>query len=282
MRPRSIVTSLALSLLFLQAAFAQNAAPALKAYDAEGLKFDYPADWTLVDKSTPEVQHLLLTKPDSMLLIVIVSPREFLTERRQFALLHSSVYRNYFSAMEDTLKTKNKDPEREYFCTDVKGHSVGSTRIKGLYKDDASTGEIYSFGFFRRYLGLVYFKSDKEAAAGDPVMNDLIKSINLYPENGLPDLTLAKDYIEGGVLNGIALYLPKPFYPSEAKGATGMIKVKVKINEKGDVVEAATSDGNGHLRTVAEWAARRAKFSPTTICNGGIKVRGVITYNFVR
>ena len=109
--------------------------------------------------------------------------------------------------------------------------------------------------------------------------------------------------VNGGVLNGKAVSLPKPEYPAEAKkdNAEGSISVAITIDEEGNVDSAkaleflvnmkvdetgtgGTADAKpAHpaLREAAEKAAMGAKFAPTQLNGQPVKVRGVITYNFV-
>ncbi len=89
--------------------------------------------------------------------------------------------------------------------------------------------------------------------------------------------------ISGGVLNGKALSLPAPEYPSIARSAkaSGTVTVKVTIDEYGNVAEANAVSGHPLLRAAAEAAAREAKFSPTLLMGEPMKVVGVLTYNFV-
>jgi TonB family protein len=93
----------------------------------------------------------------------------------------------------------------------------------------------------------------------------------------------ANKTIEGGVINGKALSLPAPPYPLIAKmgHAQGTIAVQVLIDEEGNVIAARAVSGHPLLEAVAVAAARRAKFSPTTLSGKPVKVSGVITYNFV-
>jgi periplasmic protein TonB len=86
------------------------------------------------------------------------------------------------------------------------------------------------------------------------------------------------------VVNGKALSLPKPEYPKEAsvRKISGKVFIEVLIDEKGDVVEAQAICGAIRmLAHVAENAAKKAKFSPTSLSGVPVKVTGIITYNFV-
>ncbi|MGD9561492.1 MAG: TonB family protein [Pyrinomonadaceae bacterium] len=109
--------------------------------------------------------------------------------------------------------------------------------------------------------------------------------------------------INGGVLNGKAIKLPKPVYSEEAKaaGMEGMVRVNVLIDELGNVISAEvfggglgrvtrSTDGktenvemepvNPLLADAARQAALAAKFSPTVLSGVPVKVKGTIVYNF--
>ena len=90
--------------------------------------------------------------------------------------------------------------------------------------------------------------------------------------------------ISGGVLNGRAINLPKPIYPPAARsvGASGTVVVEVTIGEGGEVIEARAVSGPPLLQQAAVEAARRAKFSPTTLSGRPVKVAGTISYRFSR
>ncbi len=90
--------------------------------------------------------------------------------------------------------------------------------------------------------------------------------------------------ISGGVLNGKALFLPQPNYPTEARSAnaTGAVTVQVIVDEFGNVINAEVASGHPLLRQVALSAALQAKFSPTTLMGEPVRVAGVLIYNFTR
>jgi TonB family protein len=89
--------------------------------------------------------------------------------------------------------------------------------------------------------------------------------------------------ISGGVLNSKALYLPKPNYPPAAKAvrASGPVTVEALIDENGNVISATALTGHPLLRASAVEAARKTKFAPTLLSGNPVKVKGVITFNFV-
>lgn len=87
-----------------------------------------------------------------------------------------------------------------------------------------------------------------------------------------------------GIVNGIAVELPKPKYPPAAiaLNLSDVVQVQVTIDETGNVIAARVVKGNPIFRAAAEEAARRSKFSPTRSEGVPVKVTGLIIYNFVR
>ena len=89
--------------------------------------------------------------------------------------------------------------------------------------------------------------------------------------------------ISGGILNGRAVKLPKPKFPKAAResGASGVVVVKVVIDEEGKVISAKATYGHPDLREVCGEATSRAEFTPTKLAGRPVKVSGSIQYNFV-
>ncbi len=107
----------------------------------------------------------------------------------------------------------------------------------------------------------------------------------LRPEkNDKPEKPGEKGPINGGVLNGKALFLPKPDYPAEAKaaGAHGTVSVQVVVDEYGNVMSAKALNGHPSLQQACVNAALAARFSQTTLMGEPVKVSGILTYNFVQ
>ncbi len=95
--------------------------------------------------------------------------------------------------------------------------------------------------------------------------------------NKQPD---GKKPINGGNLNGKAIYLPQPEV-SEGE-ATGVVLVQILIDEQGSVIEAKAVSGPQHLQAAAVNAARLARFSPTMLMGEAVKVAGTLSYNFTK
>jgi TonB family protein len=95
--------------------------------------------------------------------------------------------------------------------------------------------------------------------------------------------TPTQNTISGGVLNGKAFKKPQPEYPGMAVAARaqGVVAVQITVDEEGYVIAARAVSGHPLLQQAAVKAARQARFTPTRLEGRPVKVRGVITYNFV-
>lgn len=126
------------------------------------------------------------------------------------------------------------------------------------------------------YLGLLYArgKGDDETVAR---INKVIISVGAALSAKNPQV------VQGGILNGKAVYKPAPHYPPEARAAReqGPVSVRIVVDETGKVVEAeGDASAPFHIRHAAEQAALRARFTPTLLSGVPVKVAGRITYNF--
>jgi TonB family protein len=88
--------------------------------------------------------------------------------------------------------------------------------------------------------------------------------------------------VDGGLLNGKAVDLPKATYSEEAKRvkARGRVTVRVLVDENGKVVSALALNGPAVLRQAAEEAARKAVFNPFVENGITVRVSGTLTYDF--
>jgi len=86
------------------------------------------------------------------------------------------------------------------------------------------------------------------------------------------------------IINGKALSLGRPLYPQGARDRqlSGTVYVLVEIDETGKVISARDMcQGPPYLSESAVDAAFKSRFTPTKLSGMPVKVKGVITYNFV-
>lgn len=85
------------------------------------------------------------------------------------------------------------------------------------------------------------------------------------------------------ILNGQASYLERAEFPRAAKAvrASGIVYVRIIINEKGEIESAQAVSGHPLLRAAAVKAAEKAKFDSTATAEKTMKTNGLLIYNFV-
>lgn len=129
------------------------------------------------------------------------------------------------------------------------------------------------------YLGLLYAEEGGKDSELTTRLNKLFVAIASGASPG------GARVVEGGIINGKALFKPQPEYPPAAitLRAQGTVRVKITVDETGKVIEAKAFDNSPHpaLSRVSEEAALRARFSPTLLSGVPVKVNGSITYNYV-
>ena len=266
--------------LFCLPALAQDST---KTFDAKGLKFNYPADWTLTDKSKGDKQHLFLSKDQVSALIEISSERDRIESIEKFRETQTDVEQDYWKTLTKSLNTtKEQNAASEFFCFDLNGRNVIGKRLVGSYKNEPGKGEYFSFVLGSRLLTLFYLRSDKDSAASDLVWQALIRSISLEGSNnntGVPFFDAG--FIHEGNINSRAEVLIRPKYPPEAGAArvSGSVLVEIVINEKGELLSSKAISGPPMLHATSEYAVRRSKFKPTT-CGTPLKIKGTIAYLF--
>ncbi len=108
------------------------------------------------------------------------------------------------------------------------------------------------------------------------------KEVRTAEGPALKSITPPEGAIYGGILNDIAVDLPKPEYPDAAKAEklSGTVTVEVVVNEKGVVVASSVVSGPFPLWSAAGTAARQAKFDPPLKDGNPVKVAGVLTFDF--
>jgi TonB family protein len=141
----------------------------------------------------------------------------------------------------------------------------------------------------RAQYHVVILSSDEPDAVTNHVWinaidGSVVKTEREIPRRQNPEyLRERRSEIQGGVLNGKAISLPRPEYPDVARQARaqGEVTVEITIDETGHVIEAHAVSGHPLLQSASVAAARQAVFSPTLLQGQPVKVAGALVYNFV-
>ncbi|HMM79142.1 MAG TPA: energy transducer TonB [Pyrinomonadaceae bacterium] len=143
--------------------------------------------------------------------------------------------------------------------------SPGMTALNDYVRNRAETATIDSGG--KSHLWLEFKFVDPRPAKSKPEEKKLTgpKTVN------------------AGVVNGKAVHLVQPRFPSEQGiRSGGKVEIKVFIDENGTVRSAEILSGNPILANQSRAAACLSKFSPTLLKGEPVKVSGVIKYSFLQ
>lgn len=259
-------------------ASAQSHAVNAKHFQKDDLSFDYPGTWAVADVSSGETQFFVVSAEDKTTQIAIIMQYD------QGVSCASEIRSKRFTSdLVERVAGQIESP-RPVKST-VHSITIGSKgtpaiEIHGVKNGKPITAYIVGTIIKRWFVNLVYLKpTDDETSA--PAWT-LVRS-NLQIADPLPMAKpKSEQYVNGGVLNGKAIKLAQPGYPSEARSAkvSGVVVIEVEIDETGTVTLACARSGPPLLRDVSIDAARKSRFSPTTLNGKPVKVAGVIQYQF--
>ncbi|HEV7893984.1 MAG TPA: energy transducer TonB [Pyrinomonadaceae bacterium] len=280
--------SLLLSLLILLtcASAAKTTQDAAGRYSKDGLSFDYPAGWTLADKSGDAAQQLVLFLQGSSARVQVVAHRQPLQSREQVSAARESITIPYVKGLARQFGLGEAPDWKDAQCLTVGKRLATGLHFSGRLDGEPGAADVFTVVLGQRLVHLVYTRADKDDARGSEAWKGVTGSLSVEPpQNPSPAGAQldAQDAVWGGILTGKARKMPPPELSASAKlsGTRGSVVVEVFVDERGDVLSARSLAGHPTLRPAAEAAARRAKFTPTIFCGSPVKVTGTITYNFM-
>jgi TonB family protein len=253
-------------------------------YSKDGLAFDHPAGWALADTSNTELQRVVLTRAGASNIIMVFAQRELITAAAQLYASRNGVTMPYVTNIAHKLGLDGPPPPSEAQCVSVGGRNAVGFRMGGILEGEPTTAEVYTVVLGQRLLHLVHVRADKDEAAGAATWKTLLDTLRVEgPAEPSPEADRIAQIVAGGVLNGRAVKKPAPEYPPIARGAraSGTVVVQIVVDEKGEVASAQAVSGHTLLHAPSVEAARKAKFTPTTLCGSPVKVSGIVTYNYV-
>lgn len=270
--------------VFSLSAYAQSGGPELKNFAADGISFDYPAEYSVTDESTAQTQQLILTRKGSSVQLTIVAARGLVLSKELQAAIENST-EPLIKQVATKLTDGKKPPERTSIKTQVGPKEAEGVRLRSAGRS-TTTGEVIWLRLGLRLISMAFVRSDIDDPAGSQLWQTVRSSLKIEaPLIGAmkAEAEPTGKPITGGVLNGKALVLPQPAYPSLARAAhaSGAVLVQVLIDEHGNVTAAKAVEGHPLLQAVSVAAARQAKFTPTALEGEPVRVAGVIVYNFV-
>lgn len=125
-------------------------------------------------------------------------------------------------------------------------------------------------------------KSDKavNVPSAPVAVKEAPKKADTEPAKSEPETS--NEPIEVGSLIAFATRQSPPIYPPAARSTrtTGMVRVELTIDEKGDVAEVQNASGPAMLQSAAKDAVRRWKFKPFVRDGQPVRAVGYVSFNF--
>ena len=243
------------------------------------ISFHFPGRWKATDNSTDRSTHITVGPDDGVTQISVITQTAIECDFR------AAIDQITDGLIENTTKTIHAFSQQTSTVKTLVGKTeVEGSQLRGRIKNAPVTAEVYSFRQGLRFVSLIYIRKDMDAR-GQAAWEAIRSTLKVSPVVLLGTTTEGlNEPADGRTLNGRALHLGRPVYPSIARQAhaSGTVPVQVTIDENGDVIAAAALEGHPLLRASAVAAARKSKFSPTLLCGEAVRVTGVIKYNFVK
>jgi TonB family protein len=263
-----------------------------------GIAFDYPADWKVTDQSADRGNTILLASSGKTQSITVLTDDIPLKGSCDFDQGSAQVRSSWLETTKATIQAAKEMPGKP-ITTHLSDGEIEGTQISGRINGHAVTAEIYSVRRSLIVVGLIYvhFENDHSSEpAWDLLRRTLVISpgsimvvgVATKPQSSAPEASGNSESRDGertagSVVNGRAVHLVQPQYPTVARRAhaSGTVEVQVIIDEAGDVIAAHAISGHPLLQAAGVAAARASKFSATKLCGEAVRVTGVIQYNFV-
>jgi hypothetical protein len=144
-----------------------------------GVAFQYPATWTVSDKSTTESQHLVLElKGTAAQIMVLVERTPSTKPGERTAMLHA---RNtaFADLMTKELEKVGATVQRSEVTTDVGGATAEGIRLRAAPGNQPGSVEVYSFVLGGRIVMLTFLRADTEATAAEPAWTAMRSSLRV-------------------------------------------------------------------------------------------------------
>lgn len=240
-------------------------------------EFKIPSDWKLNDRSTEQIYQLNIVPDEGKALIIVSVYRKKISYETEFYDLKNQISK----PRQGKIAQRFSGFTEKANCIELGSRTMPGDELSGSYDNVPTTSGSYSFVVNGRFVHLLYLREDKTAGHTDQGWKTVLQSFSVSGD-AKKDLNMF-DGESGESLNGTAIRLPRPLHPldrSEYDLPTTVV-VRIWIDTNGDVVKAKAISGRRNFHSVSEAAAKKAKFSPKTVCGKLVEFSGTVTYRFV-
>jgi len=176
---RLIRTSICLTALLLLAAGVS--AQDTKHFAKDGLSFDYPNGWTIVDDSNPDAQQLKLARSDSDAMIQFFVHRGKVNSPEKMAQAKTKIIDPYVNFTEKQFVQMGAKPERKAATTEIGGAAAEGIRISAVLGKESGEAGIFWGTVGERLVVLTFFGPDKARQKATPAWDTVRNSLKIEP-----------------------------------------------------------------------------------------------------
>lgn len=172
---RAIVCIFAFALLMVVGVAAQTN----KHFTKDGLTFDYPDGWTIVDESNTDAQQLTLGRADSEAMIKFFVHRGKVNTPDKLAQAKAKIIEPYLSYTEKQFVGMGAKPERVAATTQIAGTEAEGVRITAILDREPGEAGIYWVTVGERLVVLTLFGPDKAIKKATPAWDTVRNSLKI-------------------------------------------------------------------------------------------------------
>ncbi|HEX5703647.1 MAG TPA: hypothetical protein VFX97_10650 [Pyrinomonadaceae bacterium] len=173
---RAIVCVFAFALVMAVGVAAQNN----KHFTKDGLSFDYPNGWTIVDESNSDAQQLTLSPgDDSGAMIKFFVHRGKVNTPDKLALAKAKIIEPYLAYTEKQFVGMGAKPERVTATTKIAGADAEGVRITAVLDREPGEAGIYWVTVGERLVVLTLFGPDKATKKAAPTWEAVRNSLKI-------------------------------------------------------------------------------------------------------
>ncbi|HEX8747957.1 MAG TPA: hypothetical protein VF717_12215 [Pyrinomonadaceae bacterium] len=170
---------LLLALLASMPASGQETGAQTERFSVGGVSFQYPARWTLTDKSNEHTQHLVLELKGTAAQIMVLVERAASTQpgqRSQVLQLRTTAFADI---MTKELEKTGTTVQRADVTTDVGGVPADGLKLRASPGNQPGSIEVYSFVLGGRIVMLTFLRPDSDALAAAPAWSAVRSSLRV-------------------------------------------------------------------------------------------------------
>ena len=174
---RRVMISYAASLLFFTSVQAQAD---VKHFAQDGLSFDYPANWQLTDRSSPQMQYLQLSRAGDAD-IRIRAPREPIDTPAKEAEAMRIVHQQYLDEWVKNLQKMGMHAEPSDITTEISGGPAKGARLHVVLDGEPGGVDVYWRLVSNRFVQLTIVGSDAQIKNSAVAWNTIRNSLKIEP-----------------------------------------------------------------------------------------------------